>query len=411
MSIIKDFKTALNKAVRGTQVQRGNDSMSVFATSIPEVPKILEKRNVDYVFYGEDNLYPLQLFDLPFGSAIHNSIIKTKVKMTHGDGFLINGAKTKEESLSNYQSLPSAVKTDFDLIFLNLNGTEPLLKITERLANDLQKYGAFCYEVVYNLDFTKIVTIKYVDVKYIRAGKINESGEIEFYYHSRDWTSVRKPGGAPKKIKAFDIDDREYCNQLVYEKIGDLEYYGVPSYIGAITWIYTDFQMGLFHKSNLENGMNPGLALKFYKLPASENDRDDIMGNLKAQFKGAKNTGKHMVFFSDGKELAPDIQAIETSGLDKQLLLLAELCDKKILTGHQLTSPLLAGVSVSGQLGGNTELQTAFQIFDKVSMEADRNYLVNSINKIFAVNKTAVKLDILPFTPFTTTTSTIPING
>jgi hypothetical protein len=108
-----------------------------------------------------------------------------------------------------------------------------------------------------------------------------------------------------------------------------------------------------------------------------------------------------MVFFSDGKELAPDIQPVETSGLDKQLIILAELCDKKILTGHQLTTPLLAGVSISGQLGGNTELQTGFQIFDKVSMEADRNYVSQSIQNVFNYNKTGVKISINPFNPFT----------
>jgi hypothetical protein len=399
MSIIRDFKTALTKAVR-KEAKFTGDNFSVFASSIPEVPKIIEKKNVDFVFYGEDNLYPYQLNDLPYGSAIHNSILKTKTKMTHGDGILLNDAKTSEESLAVYNSLSGDVKADFDLIYFNPNGKEPLLKILERLAWDLQLYGAFCYEVIYNMDFTKIVTLKYVDVKYIRAGKMVDD-EVKEYYYSRDWSQWKRPDYAPKKIAAFDQNNKENYNQLVYEKVGNLDYYGVPSYVGAITWIYTDFQMGIFHKSNLENGMNPSMALKFYKLPGSENDRDMIMDNIKSQFTGSKNTGKHMVFFSDGKELAPDIQPVETSGLDKQLIILAELCDKKILTGHQLTTPLLAGVSISGQLGGNTELQTGFQIFDKVSMEADRNYVSQSIQKVFNYNKTGVKISINPFNPFT----------
>lgn len=399
--MIREFRTALTKALN-KQVKVQTNDFSVFSSSIPEVPRIIEKKNVDFVFYGEDNCYPYQLFDLPYGSAIHNSILKTKTKMTHGDGLLLNGAKTLEESMNVYNSLQGNVKADFDLLYKNPNGKEPLLRIMEKLANDFQVYGAFCYEIVYNMDFSKIVTLKYVPVKDVRAGKA-ENDEIEYYYVSKDWTQWKRPGYQPTKIKAFDTDDREHYNQLVYEKVGNLDYYGVPSYVGAITWIYTDFQMGLFHKSNLENGMNPSMALKFYKLPASENDRDMIMDNIKRQFTGSKNTGKHMVFFSDGKELAPDIQPVETSGLDKQLIILAELCDKKILTGHQLTTPLLAGVSISGQLGGNTELQTGFQIFDKVSMEADRNFLIGSIQKIFDYNKIGVKLDINPFTPFKNT--------
>lgn len=398
--MIREFRAALTKALN-KQVKVQTNDFSVFSSSIPEVPRIIEKKNVDFVFYGEDNLYPYQLFDLPFGSAIHNSILKTKSKMTYGDGLLLNNSKTLEESNNVYNSLQGNIKADFDQLYKNPNGKEGLLRIIEKLSYDFQIYGAFCYEVVYNIDFSKIVTLKYVSVKDVRAGKA-ENDEIEYYYYSKDWTQWKRPGYQPTKIKAFDTDDKEHYNQLVYEKVGNLDYYGVPSYVGAITWIYTDFQMGLFHKSNLENGMNPSMALKFYKLPASENDRDMIMENIKRQFTGSKNTGKHMVFFSDGKELAPDIQAVETSGLDKQLIILAELCDKKILTGHQLTTPLLAGVSISGQLGGNTELETGFQIFDKVTMEADRNFLISSIQKIFDYNKVGVKIDINPFTPFKT---------
>ena len=413
MSLIKDLKQALGKAVSPKVVQSSGSNMSVFASAIPEVPQIIEKKNTDWVLYGENNEYPLQLADLPYGSAIHNSILKTKTKMTHGEGFIIKGSKTKDESLAAYNSLPSNVKLDLDLLLKNPNGKDKGDILAMKLANDLQKFGAFCYEVIYNIDFTKIVTLKYVPVKHVRAGKMNADNEVDTYYYSRDWLKYRQPGFKPMPIAAFNKNNKQSMNQLVYEKVGDLDYYGVPSYVGAITWIYTDFQMGVYHSSNLENGMNPSLWLKFYKLPASENDRDEIMANVKAQFRGAKNAGKHVVTFSDGKELAPDIMPIETSGLDKQLLLLAELCDKKILTGHQLTSPLLAGISVSGQLGGNTELQVAYQIFDKVSMEADRNFLIQSLQKILDFNKTPVQLDILPFTVFTPTGTnpTSPING
>lgn len=405
MSVIRNFKQALSKHLNKS-VTTDSTSFNSFSTSIPEMPQIIESRTKDWVLYGDDNLYPLKLNDLPWGSSIHNSILKTKTKMTHGDQFLINGAKTKEESQANYNALQGSVKSDFDLIYNNTNGTENLFTITTKLAGDLQKYGAFCFEVVWNTDFTKIVTIKYKDIKYIRAGKADTSGEVECYYWCKDWTKANRSDYKPQEIKAFDLDDKENYNQLVYIKLGDLDYYGIPPYAGAITWIFTDFQMGLFHKSNLENGMNPSMWLKFYKKPSSENERDLIIDSIRRQFTGAKNTGKHIVTFSDGKELAPDFQPIDVSNLDKQLLLLAELCDRKILTGHQLTSPLLAGISTSGQIGGNTELGTAYQIFDKVCIEADRNLIVSTINKIFEVNKTPVKIDILPFNPIPQTPTT-----
>ncbi len=94
MSLIRDLKQSLTRALNPKAVQSSNSNMSVFATSIPEVPTIIEKKNTDWVLYGENNEYPLQLADLPYGSAIHNSILKTKTKMTHGEGFIIRGTKT-----------------------------------------------------------------------------------------------------------------------------------------------------------------------------------------------------------------------------------------------------------------------------------------------------------------------------
>ena len=68
------------------------------AYNISEVPKIIEKKNKDWVYWGEDNLYPLKLKDMKTASAIHNAIVKTKTKLTAGDGLLINGATNEQAS-------------------------------------------------------------------------------------------------------------------------------------------------------------------------------------------------------------------------------------------------------------------------------------------------------------------------
>ena len=112
------------------------------------------------------------------------------------------------------------------------------------------------------------------------------------------------------------------------------------------------------------------------------------------------NAGKMVATFSEGKEQAMDIMPVEVSNLDKQLVHLAELCDKKILSAHQLNTPLLAGISVSGQLGGNTELETGYTIFDKVAMEADRQTISDDLQFLLDYNKVPVELDINPFKPF-----------
>jgi hypothetical protein len=368
---------------------------------VAEVPAVIEKPNLNWVWYGEQNLYPHQLWDLQYGSPIHNSIIKTKTKMMAGDGLLFNGAKTLEESEQVVNSLPPNEKAEVNFLLKNEYGGMPLDKLQTSLSNDFQLYGAYCYEIIYNNDFTKIAGIKYIPVSNIRAGKM-VNDKVELYYYSRDWSKHRQVGFKPIEKVAYYKGNKDAINQLVYVKQGSLDYYGIPSYSGALNWIHTDLQMGIFHRANIENGMNPGLHFKFYKLPASQEDEDKIVEGLKKQWQGAQKTGKMVATFSPGKELAMDIAPVEVSNLDKQLLLLAELCDKKILSGHQLTTPLLAGISVSGQLGGNSELEVGYQIFDGIAMASDRSLLNNDIQMWFDFNKTNTQVKINKFKPFET---------
>lgn len=387
---IEDIKNALRK-------KETPSNMEQFASSditIPNVPLIVEKKRDDWVYYGENNLYPLMVNDLRAGSAIHNSIIKTKSKMNAGDGLLINGAKTEEESNTVYGSLDSKTKAEYDEF------TKKITPIIRRCADDLQEQGQFCFEGMWNTDKTRFIPTKWIDVKDIRSGK-SINGKVSSYYYSKDWTKANNANFRPTEIKAFDKDNKESLNQLVFCKLGNGEYYGELPYKGGLNWIMIDFKMSLYHLSNIDNGMNPGLHFRFYKKPKSDNEKQMIIDELNRSYRGSLKVGKPFFTFSDGKDNAMDIQPIEISNLDKQLLALAELSDKKILTAHQLTTPMLAGLTTSGQLGGTAELEIGYQIFDRMCIESDRNFLIEPFNDILEINKIPLTLSINPFKPFT----------
>lgn len=405
MSVIDNIRRKVLKDIK----QKKGSTVSEFSAvemSIPEIPKLVEKKGLDYILYGEDNLYPLQISDLKYGSPIHAAIVSTAADMITGDGFLLNGAKTADESLNIYNSLPKDTKEKYDRFIENPNSHLNINEIKEKLAFDFKEQGACSFEIIYSTDFETINTIKYVDVKNIRSGKI-VNDVVKSYWYSRDWKNCKLAEYRPKEIQAADYKESKNkdsktreLNQIVYIKRGSLEYYGEPDYSGALTWIQIDFQLGIFHLSNIENGMNPSMSLNFYKVPETEEEKQLILQNIKKQFVGPRKTGKHMVFFSDGKDLAPGINPIQTSNLDKQLLNLAELSDKKILTGHKLTSPLLAGISVSGQLGGNIEIEKSYKIYDSTRIAPYRNRLDLAFNKILAYNNLGITVKTNPFNPF-----------
>lgn len=366
--------------------------------AIAEVPKITEKKGTDLVTWGEDNCYPQELRKLKYGSGIHNAILSNSADLIAGDGFLINGTKTPEESLAAYNRLTVEQKTLYDQFLNNPHGDQSTEDIHKELSWDCKEIGGYALEVVLNTDFTKVSTIKYLDVANVRAGKMTD-GKVSTYYYARDWAKGKK---AERELPVFDPKNvnKKNANQIIYVKRGKLEYYPEPDYVGCLTWIQVDYQMGIFHLSNIENGMNPSLWWRFYKKPPSLAAQQEILDDLRKKYKGPHKTGQHIVTFSDGKELAPDIAPINVNNLDKQMIVLAELCDQKILTGNRLTSPLLAGISTKGQLGGNTEIEKTFQIYDKSRMKPYRNLLARTYNMIQDFNKSGVKVDINPFNPF-----------
>lgn len=391
MKINQIIQKALNQTVKSKEAKF---SLSAMYDEV-SLLKVVEKKNLDYVFYGEDNLAPQKLRELLNGSPIHNAIIKTKSLMIAGDGLLINGANTVEESEENYNKLSPKLKSEFDFLIKNPYSDCGYRDFINKVSFDFSVYGAICYEVVWNADFTKVAAYNHIPLEQIRSGKY-EGGRVHEYYRSHDWCQ-RKP--ETTEYYCYNKSDKEHLSQLVYYKKGGLMYYGEPDYSGAIIWIQIDYNMGLFHLSNIENGMNPGLHVKVRSSP-SDSEKQDIINEFKRAYKGAKNTGRGIFSFSSSAETQTEIDPIESSTLDKQLIHLSEQCDSKILSGHQLTTPLLAGISTPGKLGGEQELETGFKLYNNMVCEQARVAIINNLNKhIFNVNCPGIQLEINPYSP------------
>lgn len=381
--------------------------IDIFQFATLEIPKITESKGSKYVIYGKDNLYPQWLRSLRNQSAIHNSIIQVRSYMMAGSNFLVNGAKTKEESDANLAALPLNDQIRYNAFIKNELGKKDLYEIKTNLSLDYQTQGQMALEVVWSTDFSYIATIKVVDSKDIRTGPL-VNGKIEEFYYSRDWKYERNPtcikAFNPKSPEIFKNSSEENPSNLTYNQLiwitdGDGDYYGEPFYIGSLTWIDIDAKMANFHLSNIENGFSPSMSLKFYQKPKTEEERISITNRIQKQFGGTSKAGKAMIFFSDGKENAPDIDAIQVANLDKQYLALSELATRNILIGAQASSPLLFGNSTPGSLGGNTELETAYRIYNNAVIAPSRMKLEKIFNELLKINKIPVTITIEAFNP------------
>ena len=356
-----------------------SDAVDGFSlNAVTDLPVITESRNYDWVNYGDDNLYPEYLKSMYNTSPTHNAIVKTKAQMVVGEGYTID-----ETFLDEKQKIDA------------LKIIQDIEKDKYDLSLDFQLYGAMAFEVIWSLDFSRVVEVNRLDVSKLRSGKYDD-GEVEEWFYKRNWNDRREDEVC---IDVLDTSNKEDHRQIYYvsgPKVSN-EYYGEPTYLSAMDWITLESQVGLYYRSLIENGFNPSVIVKFYRKPASQEERDDVVSGLKRTFGGVKRAGKAMVMFSDGKELAPDVVPVEVSNVDKQFTIISDQITQKILTGERATTPELFSIMVPGQLG-NGDFETKVKCFTKFVIQPDQRVFENAVNNILKLNGFNINYKLKPFT-------------
>lgn len=359
-------------------VDKGSYIDTFSLSAVTDLPIIKENRVYEWVDYGEDNLYPEYLKDMYNTSPTHNAIVKTKAQMVVGEGYTIDETFLDERQKIDALKIIDDIERDkYDLSL------------------DFQLYGAMAFEIIWSLDFSRVVEVNRIDVSKLRSGKFDD-GEVEEWFYKRDWSDRREEEVC---IEVLDKGDKENHRQIFYvsgPKVSN-EYYGEPTYLAAMDWITLESQVGLYYRSLIENGFNPSMVVKFYRKPASQEERDDVVSGLKRSFGGVKRAGKAIVMFSDGKELSPDVTPIEVSNVDKQFTIISDQITQKILTGERATTPELFSIMVPGQLG-NGDFETKVKCFTKFVVQPDQRVFENAVNDILKLNGFNIHYKLKPFT-------------
>ena len=356
-------------------------------------PKIVESDRTDWVEFGEGeyrNQYPQFLIELYNSSATHSAIVNATSEMIAG----------KEVVIEEDGDLQSNV--ELKQFFANINGkggsVEELLSKT---AFDLKLHGSYAWNIIWNIDRTKIVQVHHIPVEKLRSGKPNAMGIVDEYYLSNDWTQIRKKQYAPHRIAAFDSNDRTSPNAIYFNGLysAGMDIYHTPDYVASTNWILTDNLTSSFHLANIQNGFSPSFWINFNNGVPTEEERFAIEQQISRKFSGAGNAGKFVLTFSDDANSKPDLQPIQLSDADKQYTVLNELCIQNIMIGHRVTSPQLLGVKTEGQLGGRTEILEAYELYSNTVVQPYQDMLLKSLKTLCTVNNMVCNISIKDLSP------------
>ena len=315
-------------------------------------PKFIEKKNQEWVSYGEDNKYPNHLLDLLNTSAKHNAIVNGKANFIAGKGIYF-----KDET-----------KQDLADKEINRAG-ETINDILDKVALDLEAFGGCYLEVIYN-PFGVATSLYHID--YI---KVRSNADNSFFYVSDEWTTKQKPTDI-EAIAAFDPKNRS-GKQIIYlkEYRPGVNTYTLPSYHGALNYIELDVAVSEFHLNAIHNGLMPSKLISFNNGVPSVEEQGKIERQIKDKFAGEKNAGKFIINFNNDPAKAPTILDLSASDLDKQFDLLNRTIQQEIFSGHRVTSPVLFGIAQEGALGSRNEMREAYEIFQNTYINGKQQFI------------------------------------
>jgi len=299
-----------------------------------EPVEAIEKENrAGWIDYGFNNLFPQHLITLYYNSPIHNAL-------TNSIAYMIEG-----------------------------QGTGTILdNALQGIAFDLKLQGSFCAEVIWSLDFTRIVQINHLPFENCRLAYDKDEDDITGIFYSKDWANTRSKKGKPEFIPAFNPSiAQEQPRQVIYAHgmMAGSSYYAKPDYFGALNYVELSYQMGLYHVNNILNGLFPSFIINFLNGIPQKEEREAIRREWETRLSGASNAGKFLMTFNEDPARAPQIESFPLSDADKQYQFLSEETAKQIMVGHRVVSPLIHGIRDTTGFGSNKdEMVVGLEIFN-----------------------------------------------
>ena len=343
-----------------------------------KVPQFVEQKQQDWVKYGEENNYPQYLVLLFNRSAKHNAIITSKQLYIAGKGWIFDQSTMQGEEVVSLQAFID-----------NPNPYETLNDLSKKTILDNELFGG-CYLKVVATKGNKGVQIYHVDYCDIRSNDDN----TEFYY-SNEWLDISGNENSRPEFTTYPAYDpnKKQAESIYYYKSyrPNLKTYTLPEYIGAVPAIITDAEIANFHRAEIQNSFKGSKMVTFVNGVPSDDEMQATKRRLNKQFMPTDGAGQIVIDFADDKDRVAIIQDLDSGNFQDKYNALNDTIQQEIFVGHKITSPMIFGVRVSGQLGGRAEMIDAFNLFTNTYV-SPKQEVQEQIFNVFAPIKGKLKI-------------------
>lgn len=336
-----------------------------------EPPIITESKRDNWVEFGGENNYFQFLIDRFNHSTTNSAIINNVARLIYGKGLKALDASSKPNEYAQMMSLFSK-------------------DCVRKMALDRKLLGQFAIQVHYNDKHDKILKAYHIPVNLLRAEKCNKDGEVEAYYYSDDWADIKKY--TPQRIPAFGYSQEKI--EILYAKpyaVG-MKYYSYPDYQGALPYALLEEEIAEYLINDVQNGFSPTMIVNFNNGVPTEEQMNVIDSKVKAQLTGARGK-KVITSFNENADLRTTVDPISLNDAPKHYEYLSEECMRKIMLGHNVTSPLLFGVATTTGFSSNAdELRNSQILFENMVVKPIQHEIIEALQQILHFNQVSLKL-------------------
>jgi len=325
------------------------------------------ERTKPWVMWGLKNDYPQFILQVKEHSPTMSVAIDAKVNMTYGDGVEIEG-------LGN----------------VLVNKFETISELYYKTLYDIWLFGGYSWEIIKSRDGSRVESIYHIPFQDVRVGKkdMNEhEREIENYYWCEDWQNSQQKR-LVVKFHGLDMERREGRELFYWKDYTPTmnRHYPLTPYQSSIDSCVLEAEIYEFHKTNLAASLMPNLFVSLIGDPTPE-EKLETYEELVRSYQG-KSGQKLMLAFSNSSDERPVIEAISNTGNDTFYTEILQMCVQAILTGQQVSSPLLLGISTlnNSPFSQNAEeINVAWNLMMETTIKPMVRKVNSSIENILAL--------------------------
>jgi hypothetical protein len=341
-------------------------------------PVIVENNKNEWVEYGEDNNYYQFLIDRYSNSATNNAVINNICRLIYGQGLTATDSAMKP---NEWAQLLSILKED-DL---------------RRIIFDLYALGQCALQIHYDKGHKAITRAFHTPIQLLRPEKCNKDGDIVGYFYSDNWSDPKKY--VPNRFDAFGTSKKEVEILYLAPYTAGMKYFSNVDYQGGIDYALLEEKMAEYLINEVSNSFSPTSIINFNNGTPTDEMKDEISAQVISKLTGSKGK-KVVISFNENEATKTTIDSIPLNDAPDHYQYLSEESTFKILRSHNVTTPLLFGVSVASGFSSNAdEMKTGALLFENMVIKPKQQMIVEMLKKVLSFNGVSLNLKFKTLNP------------